>query len=316
MNRIVIGLDTSNYRTSLAAVTLSGEILLNERKLLPVPDGERGLRQRDAVYAHLKQLKPMMEKLRALNEVGQPAAVCASVKPRNRVDSYMPVFEAGDTMGRGIAAAMGIPFFQTDHQSGHIRAAIHGTALEGTNRMLAFHLSGGTTDLLAVRNGETEELGSSLDLHAGQLVDRIGVALGCGFPAGPELEELAVHGVSRGSLGCVVRNEGLCCHLSGAEAQALRWIEQGSLSPEDISREIYDLLVRTVCRMLSAGEKKTGFTDALICGGIASSMLFREMLTERLHRSRNRVHPVFGDPELSGDNAVGAALYGADRLKE
>lgn len=316
MKYAVIGLDTSNYRTSLAAVSTDGRILLNLRELLPVKEGERGLRQSDAVYAHLKRLRLMTEAIRPLAGEWRIAAVCASATPRNRPDSYMPVFEAGDTVGRGMAAVLGIPFFETDHQYGHIRAAAHGTELERSGSFLAFHLSGGTTDLLSFREGRLQELGSGLDLHAGQLIDRVGVALGCAFPAGPEMEDLASRGRSRGRLGCAMEKDDLCCHLSGAENRAMRWIDSGTETPEDIAREVFDLLARTVCRMLQAGTRATGQTAALVCGGVSSSRLFRSMLRERLDRARSSIRPVFGEAELSGDNAVGVALIGADRLRK
>ena len=315
MNSAFLGLDTSNYRTSLAVVDEEGKILLNQRKLLPVPEGERGLRQSDAVYAHLKQLKPMLMELRRLEGAYSLRAVCASVAPRGREDSYMPVFEVGDTMGRAVASAMGIPFFPTDHQRGHLQAAASGTELEGQDHVLAIHLSGGTTDLLSLEGEFLWELGSSLDLHAGQLVDRVGVALGLSFPAGPELEELAVQGSGGGRLGCAMTDGDLSCHLSGAETQAQRWIQEGSLSQEEIAWEVYDLLSRTVARMLAAGQRKTGQQRALICGGIASSALFRRILQERLRKQQSRLRVIFGSPELSGDNAVGVALIGWKKWK-
>ena len=313
--KAVLGLDTSNYRTSMAVVSLEGSILWSERRLLPVQEGERGLRQSDAVYAHAKNLKLMMgAEFRALCGSCSLEAVCASVAPRDRENSYMPVFEMGDTMGRGIAAAMGIPFFPTDHQHGHLRAARHNTPLEWQESFLGLHLSGGTTDLLSVHGDHLYELGTSLDLHAGQLVDRVGVALGCSFPAGPELEELARKGRAESVIPCAMTDGDLSCHLSGAEAQAMRLIQGGETGPEDLAREIFDLLCRTVARMLTAGRQKTGAGDALLFGGIASSQLFREMLEIRLRRKNTGLRVFYGSPDLSGDNAVGAALIAADRL--
>ena len=52
MKQVALGLDTSNYRTSLAVISLDGKILFQSRELLPVARGERGLRQSDAVYLH------------------------------------------------------------------------------------------------------------------------------------------------------------------------------------------------------------------------------------------------------------------------
>ncbi len=310
--RVILGLDTSNYRTSMAVVTPGERILLNERRLLSVDSGQRGLRQSDAVYLHLKQIKRMEDLVWDALSGKRLEAVAASRAPRGTEDSYMPVFEVGETVGRLLAAAHGVPFVATDHQRGHLRAAQIGTPLNQAAHFLAMHLSGGTTDLLAVHGQNILSLGTGMDLHAGQLVDRIGVAMGLPFPAGPELEKLAVRGQARGLLGCSMEKDDLCCHLSGAETKALGWIREGRMSGEDIAREVYDLLARTAARMLSAGLRKTGLREALVFGGIASSPLFRRMLKERVDKAGRGPEIFFGDPELSGDNAVGVAMIGAD----
>jgi len=308
----VVGFDTSNYRTSVAAVTLSGHILVNFRELLPVPDGERGLRQSDAVFAHIRQLRKCEEEMRKMMNTGRIriAAVSASTKPRDDVKSYMPVFQVGHTAGSLMAAALDVPFYETTHQRGHLAAGMYRTSLEIGKEMLAIHLSGGTTDLLAADSGGVERIGGCADLHAGQLVDRAGVAMGLGFPAGEELEKLAVNGHSEGRLGCSMEQGDLICHLSGAETKVQQWIREGKLSREDIAREIYDLLSRMLIRMLQAGMKKTGIHTALVTGGVASSELLRQMMTERKRKNRDVPELHFGKPELSGDNAVGVALIG------
>ena len=313
---VVIGFDTSNYRTSVAAVTLDGEILVNHRELLPVPDGERGLRQSDAVFAHIRQLRNSEEELRTALQNAEIMAVAASTKPRDGADSYMPVFQTGYTAGNLLAAALNVPFYETTHQRGHLAAALHGTKLEGMEHLLAIHLSGGTTDLLALDGEKLEQIGGSADLHAGQLVDRAGVAMGLGFPAGEALEALAVHGNSEAKLGCSMDDGGLTCHLSGAETRVQKWIREEMLPREDIAREIYDLLARTLIRMLQAGSEKTGICQALITGGVAASELLRQLLEERRRKTRNCPEIVFGKPEMSGDNAVGVALIGAQCLKQ
>lgn len=309
---IIIGLDTSNYRTSLAAVTPEGVTLLDFRELLPVPEGGRGLRQSDAVFAHTRQMRNCLDALRRIGKTHRIAAVAASVKPRDGDESYMPVFQVGYTLGSVLAAAEDAPFYPTTHQRGHLAAALQGTALEKEDRILALHLSGGTTDLLKIEGDAVETLGGSADLHAGQLVDRVGVALGLGFPAGEALEQLAVRGESRGLLGVSMEDNDRYCHFSGAETQAQRWITEGRMTPEDIAREVYDLLARTVLRLLKAGQTRTGFSKALVTGGVASSPLLREMLRQRGVRGRGP-ELVFGLPQRSGDNAVGVALIGKRR---
>ena len=314
MSITVLGLDTSNYRTSAALVDEDGTVLMNYRKLLPVPSGERGLRQNEAVFAHLRQLNEAADTLREAAK-GTIAAVAASLSPRDGSESYMPVFMAGASFGRLTAAALGVPFIGTTHQRGHLAAAKSGTELDRAENYLALHLSGGTTDLLEVHGAGIAQIGGSLDLHAGQLVDRAGVAMGLGFPAGPELEMLALQGNSRGLLGCSMSDGDLTCHFSGAESQVQRWIKEGKVNREDTAREIYDVLARSTARMLAAGAEKTGLDSALVTGGVASSPLFRLMLVQRITARRSSLKIVFGQPEMSGDNAVGVALIGLKEIQ-
>ncbi len=310
----VIGFDTSNYRTSAAVVTLDGEILADWRELLPVSEGERGLRQSEAVFAHIRQLRNSEALIRSQAKGIRIAGVAASTKPRDGEESYMPVFQVGHTVGIMLAASMNVPFFKTTHQHGHLAAAAYGTVMENAEKMLALHLSGGTTDLLWADRERIERIGGSADLHAGQLVDRAGVALGLPFPSGEALEALALQGRCEGRLGCSMENKDLICHLSGAETKVQQWIRKEELSAEDIAREIYDLLARMIVRLLKAGAKKTGFAKALVTGGVASSTLLRQLLKERRNKVAECPEIVFGKPERSGDNAVGVALIGAKRL--
>ncbi len=312
---VVIGFDTSNYRTSVAAVTLDGEILVNHRELLPVTSGERGLRQSDAVFAHIRQLRNSEEALREALKGSRIAAVAASTRPRDGETSYMPVFQVGYTAGSLLAAALNVPFYETTHQRGHLAAAMAGTGLEKEESLLAVHLSGGTTDLLVMDADSVTQIGGSADLHAGQLVDRAGVAMGLTFPSGEELEELAALGHSEGRLGCSMEDRDLVCHLSGAETKVQQWIRDGSLPREDVAREIYDLVARMLVRMLKAGTEKTGIRKALVTGGVAASALLRQLMEQRRMKTRGCPDIVFGRPEMSGDNAAGVAMIGAERYR-
>ena len=314
MTRVVVGLDTSCYTTSAAAVTVDGEVITSCRKLLPVPEGKRGLRQSEMVFIHTKQLPERMEELAEQIRGMEIAAVCASARPRDDEASYMPAFHVGDAQARSLAALLGVPCFASTHQRGHVRAAMVDSGVAPGN-LLAVHLSGGTTEVLSLIDDKLTLLGGTLDLHAGQVVDRTGVALGLPFPAGPHLEALARKGHSEAHLPANLADGDLSCHFSGAETRVQQWIAKCELSHEDIAAEIYDLLARTVSRMIVAASKKTGVRQVLIAGGVASSALFRELVTARTEKRDRGLRVCFGKPEYSGDNAVGAALIGADMLR-
>lgn len=308
MRRVVLGLDTSNYVTSIAAVDLDGNVVLDARQPLLVPEGKRGLQQSAAVFQHEKNLPALMTAHQDFFQKHTVAAICASTAPRPGPGSYMPVFVVGRGHGVMCAHIAGVPFFITNHQDGHIAAAKLGSPLKRDTRFLALHLSGGTTEVLLVERQKSRLLGGSLDLFAGQLVDRAGVALGLAFPSGPHLELLAAKGEAKGLLG--VSMQGMNCHLSGAEAQVYRWMEEGILPPADIAAEIYDFLIRLVTRLIEAAWRQTGCSKALLAGGVASSERVRQGLLERLRRKRVPVAVTFAAPGLAGDNAVGVAWIG------
>jgi N6-L-threonylcarbamoyladenine synthase len=201
----VLGIDTSNYTTSVALAGMDGQVLADARRLLAVKTGERGLRQSEAFFQHVECLPSLLggvlDKYRA-----DICAVAVSDRPRSAEGSYMPAFNAGARFAQALAQALGKPLFMFSHQDGHIRAGMHGSALSGQGSFLAWHLSGGTSELLLIsRHGDGAEargaagafydiriIGGSLDISFGQLLDRLGVRLGYSFPAGKALDEAAL----------------------------------------------------------------------------------------------------------------------------
>lgn len=308
---IVLGIDTSCYTTSVAAADENG-VLVSNRKLLPVAAGERGLRQSEAVFTHIKQLPQLFEDTVRELDKSQIRAVSVSVRPRDNGDSYMPVFLSGTSFARVAAASLGVPVLETTHQRGHIRAALQDSGLK-SDKYLAVHLSGGTTEVVLMDGNELNLLAGTKDLHAGQVIDRIGVAMDLPFPAGPSLEKLAMNGVSESRLS--VSMDGCDCHLSGVETKAARWVKEGVLPRETIAAEVFGVIERTVLRMLEACSAKTGVKEILLTGGVASSGLFREQLQALNAKRRTGLKLFFGKQNYSGDNAAGVALIGIDQMK-
>ena len=309
--KAVLGLDTSCYTTSVAAVALDGRVLASVRRLLVVKQGGRGLRQSEGVFQHTQNLPELMAQLHEQLSDLEIVAIAASFTPRDVEGSYMPVFTVGSGMAQVLSGALHVPLYRTDHQSGHVAAARIDSGLPN-GAHLALHLSGGTTEVLACRQGQKLELlGGSDDLHAGQFVDRVGVKLGLGFPAGPALEKLA-EGTQAQSL-VVATCKGLHCSFSGAEAQVMRMADSGDYTPQQLAAEVYSCLARTIEKLLTNANRETGLKNALLAGGVVSSPRFRSMLIERLKRNKSPIQPYFARQEYSGDNAVGVASIGAER---
>ena len=312
MKGCFLGIDTSNYTTSLAAVE-DGKLLFNLKAPLPVKAGECGLRQSDALFAHTKNLPDLFARARSLLEGKNLLAVGVSEKPRNVEGSYMPCFLAGVSVASGIASALGVPLYRFSHQCGHLRAALFSAGKDAlaSSPFGAFHISGGTTEMLLVtpdQNGfHTEIVGGTKDLNAGQLVDRIGVALGLSFPAGPALEALAATYTGKLPRKGIKTEEGYI-HLSGVENQARKLLtEEGDRAKT--AAFVLDYLARAVVAM-SLDFRKANDLPLLYAGGVMSNAYIRAFVEQSVSDAS------FAEPALSADNAVGIACLASEAYQK
>lgn len=299
--KTALAFDTSNYTTSVA--WFSPEQQGQARRLLSVPAGTLGLRQQDALFQHIRRLPELAEELLTGSiEIG---CVGASTAPREAEDSYMPCFLAGAGQGRTVAKALGVPFYGWSHQQGHLAAAAWSAGhLELLDKpFLAWHLSGGTTELLAVepvgRAVTARAIGGTTDISAGQLIDRTGVLLGLDFPAGKALDALSLEAAG----GCVpfaVRTDGYYFSLSGMENKVKALAEAGN-KPQEIARFVLDTICSVLQRVTAAAQKEYPGLTVLCSGGVASNARLREGLTKSCQA-------VFSAPEYATDNAMGTAI--------
>ena len=314
MSALFLGVDTSNYTTSVSCVSTEG-IVFERRTMLSVPLGERGLRQSEAVFQHVRNLPKLIEPMLRSIDRGAVRAVAASCRPTAAEESYMPVVLAGKLAAVAIASSLGVPLYEATHQAGHVRAALLGQeALLSESPLLAMHLSGGTTDLLLVRRedgliGEITRIGGCEDLHAGQFVDRVGVRMGLAFPSGVSLEALAREASDR-SVKLPASVKALNCSFSGQETQCGRLIEGGA-EQSALAYAVYDCMARTFGKLLTNAFAETGCKTALLSGGVSGSLLLRELLQGRLKQTL-----FYAQCGLSSDNAVGTALLARDRFEQ
>ncbi len=296
-----LGIDTSNYTTS--AAVYQGTILENRRMLLPVKPGEKGLRQSDAVFHHVRQLPqvlgPVLEAYSPMDAVG------VSIAPRSAEGSYMPCFLVGKGFAESLGKAWGVPVEYFSHQQGHLAAALYsaGKLALLDKPFLAFHVSGGTTEALLVRpdqDGMPDAVlvAQSLDLKAGQAVDRVGVMLGMGFPCGPALEKLALEWVGKVSVRPAMK--GADCSLSGIENKCASMLKEGR-EPAEIARTCIEAIGVTLDKMCETLLAVHGPLPVLFAGGVCSNSILREKLGKKYGAW-------FAAPEFSSDNGAGVAI--------
>lgn len=296
-----IGIDTSNYTTSFSAY--NGKEMVYRKRLLPVKDGEKGIRQSDAVFHHTIQLPELFEDLR-LECQGDIAAIGVSVKPSNQEGSYMPCFLTGISVARALSSALNVPLYNFSHQDGHITAALYSAnKLDLINsNFLAFHVSGGTSQAVLVKPNdnyfETELIADSLDLKAGQAIDRVGVMLGLKFPCGPELQKLALKSNKEFNKIHVFHRDA-SFSLSGVENKCKQMLENGE-AYEDIALyciKYIESALEDTCDLLL---DQIGDLPVVFSGGVMSNVIIRKDFEAKYSA-------YFAEPQFSSDNACGIA---------
>lgn len=298
---LVLGIDTSNYTTSVSA--FDGEKMIFRKRLLPVKDGEKGIRQSDAVFQHTVQLPELLEDL--CSDISSDiSAVGVSVKPSNQEGSYMPCFLTGIAVAKAVSSALKIPFYEFSHQDGHIAAALYSagkTDLIGKT-FLAFHISGGTSQgVLVTPNKDyftTQILCDSLDLKAGQAIDRTGIALGLKFPCGPQLEKLALQSAKNFDKIKVYHKDN-SFSLSGVENKCKQMIEKGEPYC-DIALYCIKYIESALSDTCESLLKQYGTLPVIFSGGVMSNSIIRKDFEEKFGA-------YFAEPAFSSDNACGIA---------
>lgn len=303
-----LGIDTSNYRTSAALFDTTDFTWTNAGRLLEVPEGRVGLRQSDALFQHVLHLPERIAELPSGFGHGL-AAIAASTRPRAVDGSYMPCFLCGEGTARSIARAEGVPFFAVSHQQGHLAAAaLSADVLDWLDKpFLAWHLSGGTTELLKVTPCEqtglpvTEIIGGTTDAAAGQIIDRTGQLLGLQFPAGAELEQLANTCEKPEKPFSPKVNE---CRFSLSGVQnKVEALHASGASDATVARFAIDTIGQAVCRATAQAVSRTNLS-VLCAGGVMSNRSLQKRMQQEFTAK-------FAEPVLSGDNAVGVAVLAA-----
>ena len=320
MNRsYVLGIDTSNYTTSVAVADESGQIIANLKRPLPVAEGACGLRQSDALFAHVKNLPFLMQELRTVLEGKRPVAVGVSGKPRNQEGSYMPCFLAGVAAAESAAGALSVPLYTFSHQCGHLRAAMYSAKKAEllAAPFGAFHVSGGTTEMLLAKptplGFAVDLLGGTADLNAGQAIDRVGVMMGLAFPCGPALEALAREYIEKNGEKSIpkrkIKVENGEIHLSGLENMAERLYRETN-DASYTAAFVLSYIASALSALTQYLRKEKG--DALpilFSGGVMSNRIIQQKLKQ------NFENVFFAEPAFSADNAAGIALLALEAYK-
>jgi len=304
----VIGIDTSNYTTSIAFFDgMGGE---NCSRLLPVKQGELGLRQSDAVFAHIKSLPELSGRLFSHVRAEEITAVGVSTRPRAVEGSYMPCFMVGYSHAKMLSDALKVPLVEVSHQQGHVAASLWSAGhLELMDEPhLAWHLSGGTTELLLVepdgKNVKCTKIGGTTDISAGQLIDRTGQLLELPFPSGKHIDALSQEATMQETFRVKCNNREFS--LSGVQNKVQQFHATHG-EPAETAAYALRCVAKAVYLASQQALKDYPGLRIVFSGGVASNSMLRQVIAP--------LDPIFSEPQFSTDNAMGVAVL-AKRMTE
>lgn len=311
MCKYYVGIDTSNYTTSIGVIDEDNNIILDLRKPLIVKENNRGLRQQEAVFQHLNNFPILIDEMASNIDLNKIDTIAVSTRPRSLDNSYMPVFILGKNQAFILSKVLNKNYKEFSHQEGHVGAGILDNYMYPFEKFLCLHISGGTTEIIHVENKEDnldiDLLGGSLDISMGQLIDRIGVYLGYSFPCGKELDLISKNGrILDLNIPISVKNE-VWSNLSGLENYFIKLIDSKKYSDEDIIITLFHVLSILLEKLIYKANERYKSNKVLITGGVASNSYIREYL---LNNNKSNLTYLFPRPKLSSDNGIGIAFLG------
>jgi N6-L-threonylcarbamoyladenine synthase len=308
-----LGIDTSAYTTSIAVLDENKKIIADYRKLLEVKKGNRGLRQQEAVFQHIKNIPELIGKISKDIDLSLVKTISASIKPRNVKGSYMPVFKVAEGQAYILSKVLNTEYKVFSHQDGHIAAGVLDCNIEDIDEFLTLHISGGTTELLKVSTSEegylAEIIGGTKDISAGQLIDRIGVKLGLKFPCGKKLDSISTEGMDI-KINYPVSTDKTYINYSGTETFFYKLLEQNKYNNSTIAKNLFHCIGESLVKILIKAINMYLIKNVLVVGGVASNRILREVLVDSIEeKGIGRVF--FPDNKYCTDNAIGIAYLGA-----
>lgn len=304
MSKLFLGVDTSCYTTSLCLMDERYNIISDSRKILKVKDGSKGLRQNEMIFQHINNLTDLYEQIASEHEINTISAIAVTNRPRNIEGSYMPAFLSGLNFAKTLSITLGIPLYFLSHQEAHVYGSMLGSSINVNSEAISVHMSGGTTEILKTYYKDfeihCEIIGGTKDISFGQLIDRIGVHKGLGFPAGSLMNKAAVYTDIKSPK---VITDGYF-NLSGLENY---YKSLTSISEGEIYYSIFKTVVNVLYDSLIVLSRKYMLNTVILAGGVASNTIIKDMLVGKL--AEHSINCYIPDPRYCSDSGIGAAYY-------
>jgi len=314
---VVLGIETSCDETSAAVLVAAGGRAPELASLVILSQDIHqifgGVVPELASRAHLAALPAVVDRALAQAGVRLDAvdAVAVTAGP-----GLVGALLVGVVYAKSLAYAQDLALIGVNHLEGHLFApAVEDPELEPP--FVALLVSGGHTLLLDVPAwGRYRLMGQTRDDAAGEAFDKVATLLGLGYPGGPEVERLALTGdPARFTFPRPMKEHGFEFSFSGLKTAVLHAVRHSPDLAADrahLARAFQDAVLDVLVTKLDRAVAATGYTTAVLGGGVACSRALAALAAARL---KGRARVAVASPRLNADNAAMIARAGWYRLQ-
>lgn len=259
-----------------------GEVLSNITHTQSLHERYGGVVPELASRAHQAKMLPTIQE--ALVKAGVEKSELDAIAV-TRGPGLLGSLLVGVTTAKAMALALDIPVIDVHHMHAHVLSHFI-EAPRPEFPFLCLTVSGGHTQIVRVDSPhDMTILGTTIDDAAGEAFDKAGKMLGLKYPAGPEIDRLAMDGKPRFEFSKPMI-DGLDFSFSGLKTSILYklrdWIEVDpdfvKNNLEDLCASIQQTIVDILIDKLVRASRESQITQIAIAGGVSANSGLRQAI--------------------------------------
>lgn len=261
----VLGLEGTAHTFGAGVADGDGNILSNVRDMYRPEQG--GIHPREAANHHAAVLHEVIrESLKTAGIVGSDLDLVAF----SQGPGLGPCLRSTATAARALSLWFDIPLVGVNHCVAHLEIG----KTVGARDPILLYASGANTQVIAKAKGRYRVFGETQDIGIGNMLDKFGREMGMPFPAGPEIEKIALGSSDYIELPYSVK--GMDVAFSGILTAALARKEKIPIASVCFSLQetVFAMLTEVTERAMAHTEKK----EVLLGGGVAMNKRLQEMV--------------------------------------
>ena len=312
----------SSCDDTAAAVLKDNEVLSNCIANQEIHRDYGGVVPELASRAHQANIVPVVQQALSIANIDKKELTAiAYTRGPGLVGSLL----VGSSFAKSLSLSLDIPLIEVNHMQAHILCHFIKNKEKKPPKFpfLGVTISGGHTQLILVEDFfKMTEIGTTLDDAIGEAFDKCGKTMGLDYPAGPEIDKLAINGNPEAFKFPIPKVKDFDVSYSGVKTAFLNLISKNinknrnfiKDNLNDLCASIQKTLVEIIMNKIEKASNSLKINRVVIGGGVAANSEIRRVLNDM---SISSDWEIFIPPlEYTTDNAAMIGIVAYYKLKK